>query len=153
VRGESSSHRKEQRLLAKTVLLESILNILVPLYAQIAQKERTVFTQLLRTRILVLIVKQASTQRVTVPQSASLAPLESSTLIQEHHTKMPAQTVKQGHIHPLLQHLVQTVLLETSAPLLDNQIVERAQQVDSAMSLGRPMILFVKPVRLEVTAP
>ena len=71
----------------------------------------------------------------------------------QHQAQLSVKSVKQGHILPLLQHLVQTVLLETSAPLPDNPIVELAVQVDSALSLGRPMILFVKPVRLEVTAP
>ena len=72
-----------------------------------------------------MIVKQASTQSVTVPQVpqiASLAPLGSSTLIQEHHTKMPAQTVGPVRTQMPLLLLVQSVAPENTAQTLQQQV-------------------------------
>ena len=90
----------------------------MPLHAILATQEHIVLGLQQRVRRPVLIVKQASTRRVTVPQSASLAPLGSSTLIQEHHARMPAQTVGLEPTQMPLLLLVQSVALENTAQTL-----------------------------------
>ena len=93
-----------------------------------------------------MIVKQASTRRVTVPQSASLAPLGSSTLIQEHHARMPAQTVGLEPTQMPLLLLVQGVALENTAQTLQQQV----QPIASHVWLERLAPLLEQQVKMLV---